>query len=600
MWANIVYVDVTPSNALNDGGVDPITISCEKGDGTSNPAISSGQLRLYQAANGKTTGNTITFSSAKTITSIVFTFADNMTADNGSFSTGTYNSSTSTWTGSTTSVTLTVTGTTGKTRIYITAMKVYYEDGTTSPVISLESSTVDVDAAEHDGSIEVTYSNFTDIIADVAFYESDGTTSATYNWVSAEINSTTNDLDYIIEENTSDAARTAYLKVYALDDESNEVYSDLITITQAKAIVNYTYTLATAVIPGRHYIITSGTNGAVKALGAQNGNYRDQVAVTAADGSITVSSDDGVSEILIQANEEKGYYTLFDVENSKYLYASSNSSNNLGIEETLDSKDNGIWSIEIASSGVATIKAKGSNSRNWIRYNSSSTRFSCYGESNTQADVYLFEKAGDAGSQTVSVSIASACTDGSKFYGTYSSPFGFVIPDGLTVEEIGIDNEGRLNVQAYAAGAKVPANTGVMISSLTAGIKTLTLAGGGTSKMGESNRLRSTGTGIEASTMEDADSDCKFYRLTMHNGSTIGFWWGAAEGAAFGLAANKAYLAVPNSLAREGFGFDETTGIENVNRETITNNRYYTLDGREVENPTKGIFIVNGKKVVIR
>ena len=44
----------------------------------------------------------------------------------------------------------------------------------------------------------------------------------------------------------------------------------------------------------------------------------------------------------------------------------------------------------------------------------------------------------------------------------------------------------------------------------------------------------------------------------------------------------------------------EPTDIINVNRETITNNRYYTLDGREVEHPTKGIYILNGKKVVVK
>ena len=43
-----------------------------------------------------------------------------------------------------------------------------------------------------------------------------------------------------------------------------------------------------------------------------------------------------------------------------------------------------------------------------------------------------------------------------------------------------------------------------------------------------------------------------------------------------------------------------STGIVNMNRETITNNQYYTLDGRRVENPTKGLYIVNGKKVVVK
>ena len=41
-----------------------------------------------------------------------------------------------------------------------------------------------------------------------------------------------------------------------------------------------------------------------------------------------------------------------------------------------------------------------------------------------------------------------------------------------------------------------------------------------------------------------------------------------------------------------------TTGIQNVNRETITNNRYYNLHGQRLNQPQKGLNIVNGKKVV--
>ena len=117
----------------------------------------------------------------------------------------------------------------------------------------------------------------------------------------------------------------------------------------------------------------------------------------------------------------------------------------------------------------------------------------------------------------------------------------FVVPEGLTVSEISvIDNE--LLVEDYATGDVVPANTGVLMSATTAGDKTITLsAEAGTSVLGEDNMLKPSGdAGITAANMTVADT--KFYRLTMHNGTTIGFWWGAADGAAFDLAANKAYL----------------------------------------------------------
>ena len=70
------------------------------------------------------------------------------------------------------------------------------------------------------------------------------------------------------------------------------------------------------------------------------------------------------------------------------------------------------------------------------------------------------------------------------------------------------------------------------------------------------------------------------------------------------IAAGKAYLSlVKGSYARElsiVFDDDETTGITNNKRETITNNQFFDLQGRKVINPTKGLYIVNGKKIIIK
>ena len=46
---------------------------------------------------------------------------------------------------------------------------------------------------------------------------------------------------------------------------------------------------------------------------------------------------------------------------------------------------------------------------------------------------------------------------------------------------------------------------------------------------------------------------------------------------------------------------EASTGISNiVVQPTTDTSTYHTLDGREVKNPGKGIYIVNGKKVVIK
>ena len=74
------------------------------------------------------------------------------------------------------------------------------------------------------------------------------------------------------------------------------------------------------------------------------------------------------------------------------------------------------------------------------------------------------------------------------------------------------------------------------------------------------------------------------------------------------LKANRAYLSTEYDVTTAGtrsmeifFDEGETTGIADNNRETITNNgSFFDLQGRKVANPTKGLYIVNGKKVVVK
>ena len=70
------------------------------------------------------------------------------------------------------------------------------------------------------------------------------------------------------------------------------------------------------------------------------------------------------------------------------------------------------------------------------------------------------------------------------------------------------------------------------------------------------------------------------------------------------LAAGKAYLKTDANAAPAltiGFGDEGTTGIRSIDNGQLTiDNVYYDLSGRRVAEPTKGVYIVNGKKVVIK
>ena len=124
------------------------------------------------------------------------------------------------------------------------------------------------------------------------------------------------------------------------------------------------------------------------AMGANssNGEYRIRTAITKNENKIAITND--VQIIILEGGTTTNTFA-FNVDDS-YLYAASSSKNHLKTNTTLN--DNGSWSITIANNGVATIKAQGDKTNNWIRYNANSTqeRFSCY--SSGQNDVVIYKE----------------------------------------------------------------------------------------------------------------------------------------------------------------------------------------------------------------
>ena len=85
-------------------------------------------------------------------------------------------------------------------------------------------------------------------------------------------------------------------------------------------------------------------------------------------------------------------------------------------------------------------------------------------------------------------------------------------------------------------------------------------------------------------------------------GNSVGFYKVNSNGS--WVNAGTAYLEVPTPQQGGAPDFipldGGTTGIANISNETMRDNQYYTLDGRRVAEPTKGLYIVNGKKVIIK
>ena len=103
--------------------------------------------------------------------------------------------------------------------------------------------------------------------------------------------------------------------------------------------------------------------------------------------------------------------------------------------------------------------------------------------------------------------------------------------------------------------------------------------------------------GLLANGPDALPGDGTLYALAKKNG-VVGFYRMSSSSA---IPAWAIYMKIEHSSARDFFGFgDEETGIEPVKVAAEANGEYYNLAGQRVAQPTKGLYIVNGKKVVIK
>lgn len=126
-------------------------------------------------------------------------------------------------------------------------------------------------------------------------------------------------------------------------------------------------------------------------------------------------------------------------------------------------------------------------------------------------------------------------------------------------------------------------------------------------------------TPAEAKTVT-AETGCKLYRLTYNKAEKkegLGFYLGVDDGESLKATPGKAYLKVSENEAKapssaaltRSFVFgggSETTGIDGITIMGTDVQRHGTIEGifdlqgRKISNPTKGIYIKNNKKVIIR
>ncbi|MBR2623166.1 MAG: InlB B-repeat-containing protein, partial [Clostridia bacterium] len=132
-------------------------------------------------------------------------------------------------------------------------------------------------------------------------------------------------------------------------------------------------------------IVIVASNESYALSTTQNTSNRASVAITKNGDTVTIN--ESVQIITLETGTVNNTFA-FKVDDG-YLYAASSSSNHLKTQATLDA--NGSWLITISSNGVATIKAQGTYTRNWLKFNTSNSPklFSCYSSGQTDVSIYM-------------------------------------------------------------------------------------------------------------------------------------------------------------------------------------------------------------------
>ena len=239
------------------------------------------------------------------------------------------------------------------------------------------------------------------------------------------------------------------------------------------------------------------------------------------------------------------------------------------------------------------------------------------------AAMWILEKVDDTNYFGVKPSTNMRGRDG-KYYTTLYVDFPFQIKGDVkayTIEGVEAKNADGYyfaKVKKLAQqGDVVPAQTAVVLEcNSTNPADNQLLPTGDETPETSNNRLCGTffGSAINGLTVKDGagndynvthDNIRAFNINTADSRNPIGFY--KVKSNVTNIPGNKAFLVLTNAEAQaKGFvlEFEDggTTGIETIenSKNSTEDGVYYDLQGRRVENPTRGVYIVNGKKVVIK
>lgn len=346
-----------------------------------------------------------------------------------------------------------------------------------------------------------------------------------------------------------------------------------------------------------YLIVCEEENCAIGSVSDDKGQPTTITYTTNSEKGINIISDvASAAEYLLEENSD-GSFSLKNGTN--YLRATSSSSTNL-VNNTTANTNNEKWTFDFNDGNVELV-SKVSTKRHLIYRASTYNVFGNYGTSSTGAEykkVQLYQKVTDLAISTL--------TNG---YATFVTDVPYVMPKGACGYAVTVAPQAGVitKTDAYTEGSQVPAQTALLIggASGTNYYPAVLKENVAASYTGE-NYMEGKRT-ADGYTDSQRGGDVYYYKLALNN-EKPGFYYGKAGGVAFQLTKpTTAYLAVPKSITPvNGYLIDfegETTGIDSIGQtDSNANGVIYNLNGtrltQTLRNLPKGVYIVNGKKVI--
>ena len=196
-------------------------------------------------------------------------------------------------------------------------------------------------------------------------------------------------------------------------------------------------------------------------------------------------------------------------------------------------------------------------------------------------DYIYIQRTGDA-TETATISEAG--------FATYATTNNVVVPsdENVKVMTVKVNAEGTaIELNEVKAGTVIPAGRGILVKAPAGNCDFVVTSDKGTEL---------TSNNLVAATSDVTSDGTKYFALTKI-GEKVGF---ALVEKDVVIPAGKAYLEVAKATAAKFFNLDgEATGINSV-KTAKADGAYYTLEGVKTTKPVKGLYIHNGKKIVVK